>query len=240
MSQRLFKAHIFLSKLQKRNNLDFLLLQINDSLFPIGSYTHSFGLESYVQLGRIKNKYDAREYLKAYLHTQILYTDLLAIKLIAQAHYLEEIFEIESIITAATSAREVLNAIRKLGVRFIKTINAMKLEQKAFFKAYTQASKNPIYVVAYGVFCVAYGLNYQDCLHHYLYAQSSQALTNCVKLIPLAQSDGQEILASLHEEFYILCKKLECLKKQDLCNNAIASEIKAMQHKYLQTKLYMS
>lgn len=217
-----------------------MLLQINDTLFPIGSYTHSFGLESYVQLGKIKNKYDARDYLKAYLHTQMLYTDLLAIKLIRKAHCLEEIFEIESIIAAATSAREVLNAIRKLGLRFIKTINAMKLEQKAFFTAYTQASKNPIYVVAYSVFCVAYGLNYQDSLCHYLYAQSSQALTNCVKLIPLAQSDGQEILASLHEEFNILCQKLECLKKQDLCNNAIANEIKAMQHQYLPTRLYMS
>lgn len=217
-----------------------MLLQINDTLFPIGSYTHSFGLESYVQLGKIKNKYDARDYLKAYLHTQMLYTDLLAIKLIRKAHCLEEIFEIESIIAAATSAREVLNAIRKLGLRFIKTINAMKLEQKAFFTAYTQASKNPIYVVAYSVFCVAYGLNYQDSLCHYLYAQSSQALTNCVKLIPLAQSDGQEILASLHKEFDILCQKLECLKKQDLCNNAIANEIKAMQHQYLPTRLYMS
>ena len=77
MSQKLFKANIFLSKLQKRNKLNFLLLQINDTLFPIGSYTHSFGLESYVQLGKIKNKYDARDYLKAYLHTQMLYTDLL-------------------------------------------------------------------------------------------------------------------------------------------------------------------
>lgn len=220
--------------------MNFLLLQINDTLFPIGSYTHSFGLESYVQLGKIKNKYDAKDYLKAYLHTQMLYTDLLAIKLIRKAHCLEEIFEIESIIAAATSASEVLNAIRKLGLRFIKTINAMKLEQKAFFTAYTQASKNPIYVVAYSVFCVAYGLNYQDSLCHYLYAQSSQALTNCVKLIPLAQSDGQEILASLHKEFDILCQKLECLKKQDLCNNAIANEIKAMQHQYLPTRLYMS
>ena len=220
--------------------MNFLLLQINDTLFPIGSYTHSFGLESYVQLGKIKNKYDARDYLKAYLHTQMLYTDLLTIKLIRKAHCLEEIFEIESIIAAATSAREVLNAIRKLGLRFIKTINAMKLEQKALFTAYTQTSKNPIYVVAYSVFCVAYGLNYQDSLCHYLYAQSSQALTNCVKLIPLAQSDGQEILASLHKEFDILCQKLECLKKQDLCNNAIANEIKAMQHQYLPTRLYMS
>ena len=36
--------------------MDFLLLQINDSAFPIGSYTQSFGLETYVQKGLITNK----------------------------------------------------------------------------------------------------------------------------------------------------------------------------------------
>ncbi|MCX2716439.1 urease accessory protein UreF [Helicobacter sp. MIT 21-1697] len=220
--------------------MNFLLLQINDALFPIGNYTHSFGLESYVQSGRIKNKYDAKDYLKAYLHTQVLHTDLLAIKLIQQSHSLEEILEIESIIAAASVAKQVKSAIQKLGARFIKTIQAMKLQQNALFQSYTQASIHHIYAVAYGVFCTSYQLNEQECIQHYLYAQASHTLTNCVKLIPLAQSDGQEILASLHEEFFILCQKLTSLTKQDLCNSAIASDIKAMQHQYLHTRLYMS
>lgn len=220
--------------------MNFLLLQINDALFPIGNYTHSFGLESYVQLGRIKNKYEARDYLKAYLHTQVLYTDLLAIKLIIESHCLEEILEIESIIAAASVARQIRSAIQKLGARFIKTIDAMKLKESALFQSYTQASVHHIYAVAYGVFCTSYQLNDEECIKQYLYAQASHTLTNCVKLIPLAQSDGQEILASLHEELHILYQKLKNLTKQDLCNNAIASDIKAMQHQYLPTRLYMS
>ena len=27
----------------------YLLLQVNDSLFPIGAYSHSYGLETYIQ-----------------------------------------------------------------------------------------------------------------------------------------------------------------------------------------------
>ena len=116
----------------------------------------------------------------------------------------------------------------------------MKLKESALFQLYTQASVHHIYAVAYGVFCTSYQLNDEECIKQYLYAQASHTLTNCVKLIPLAQSDGQEILASLHEELHILYQKLKNLTKQDLCNNAIASDIKAMQHQYLPTRLYMS
>ncbi len=27
----------------------FILLQVNDALFPIGGYSHSYGLETYIQ-----------------------------------------------------------------------------------------------------------------------------------------------------------------------------------------------
>lgn len=32
---------------------EFLILQVNDAVFPIGSYTHSFGLETYIQQKRL-------------------------------------------------------------------------------------------------------------------------------------------------------------------------------------------
>ena len=42
----------------------YLLLQINDAAFPIGSYTHSYGLETYIQKNLIKNSNDVYEYIK--------------------------------------------------------------------------------------------------------------------------------------------------------------------------------
>ena len=59
----------------------FLLLQINDSLFPIGGYSHSYGLETYIQKGIVHNSELAAEYIRKRLLYNFLYTDFLAVRL---------------------------------------------------------------------------------------------------------------------------------------------------------------
>lgn len=221
--------------------MNFLLLQINDSLFPIGSYTQSFGLESYIQLGRIKNKEDALRYLKSNLNSQMLYTDLLAIKLIYLADKkLDRVLEIEMLMNASISPMELREGYLKLGSRFIKTIQSMPLESNSFFSEYTKNTLYPFHSSAYGSFCVAYGMDMEIAIKHYLYAQTSGIVTNCVKTIPLSQNDGQSILTSLHQEFDSVYEKLKSLDEDSFCNSSIHNDIKAMQHERLYSRLYMS
>ena len=220
--------------------MNFLLLQINDSAFPIGSYTQSFGLETYVQYGLIKNKDHAYKYLKALLHTQMLYTDLLAIKLVYSAPDLQAILHIESLMNAATSARETRQGMQKLGARFIKTLQSMTLEHCKEFIDYSKASKNPTHPSAYAIFCKSQNIAFDDALQNYIYAQTSNALTNCVKLVPLSQYDGQAILSMLYQDFKILCSRVQNLDIEDFCNANAHNDIKAMQHETLHSRLYMS
>lgn len=41
----------------------FFLLQVNDALFPIGGYSHSQGLETYIQQGSVCDEKTAAEYI---------------------------------------------------------------------------------------------------------------------------------------------------------------------------------
>ena len=45
------------------SELNFYLLQINDALFPIGAYSHSQGLETYIQRGIVHDEATAKEYI---------------------------------------------------------------------------------------------------------------------------------------------------------------------------------
>ncbi len=40
----------------------FLLLQVNDALFPIGAYSHSYGLETYIQKNLLTSLDDVWEF----------------------------------------------------------------------------------------------------------------------------------------------------------------------------------
>lgn len=63
----------------------FELLQLNDATFPIGSYTFSWGLETFVQQGIIHDSKSAEAFIGSELSGSFLYSDLLAVRLTWEA-----------------------------------------------------------------------------------------------------------------------------------------------------------
>lgn len=63
----------------------FELLQLNDATFPIGSYTFSWGLETFVQQGIIHDSKSAEAFIGTELSGSFLYSDLLAVRLAWEA-----------------------------------------------------------------------------------------------------------------------------------------------------------
>ena len=50
----------------------FFLLQVNDALFPIGGYSHSYGLETYIQKGIVHDEDRADEFFQSRLEYNFL------------------------------------------------------------------------------------------------------------------------------------------------------------------------
>ena len=116
-----------MNELELKNH--FLLLQMNDSLFPIGGYSHSYGLETYIQKGIIHDAATAERYLKNKLRYTFLYTDLLAVRIAydaAASKDLKKLDELEDILEASKVPKEIREASQKLGSRFVKTLMGMK------------------------------------------------------------------------------------------------------------------
>ena len=60
---------------------ELALQQICDSVFPIGAYSHSYGLETYIQLDLVRDEATARAFLEAQVRYPLTYTELLSMRL---------------------------------------------------------------------------------------------------------------------------------------------------------------
>lgn len=225
----------------------FYLLQINDALFPIGGYSHSQGLETYIQRGIVHDEKSAREYIFHKIKWSLAYTELLAARLAYEAadrNDLKKLLYLEELLEASRIPMEQREASRKMGSRFAKTMEKLELPEciSGIFREYLEGrkGKSVSHCCVYGVFCAAMGIELEEALTHYLYAQTSAMVTNCVKTIPLSQSAGQKLLGGCYGEFDILLKDVMTWSEEDLCLSAPGFDIRGIQHEKLYSRLYMS
>ena len=106
----------------------FYLLQVNDALFPIGGYSHSQGLETYIQRGIVHNVDTAREYITHKIKWNLAYTELLAARLAyeaAEKKDLQELLYLEELLEASRIPMEQREAARKMGSRLPRPLKSL-------------------------------------------------------------------------------------------------------------------
>ena len=224
-------------------NKEFLLLQINDALFPIGGYSHSYGLETYIQKDILKNDDDIRDYIDNRLKYSLKNTELLGVRLAYEnAHNLSKLKELDEIMTASKSPKEIRLASIRLGSRFIKTLKNCGIKaDKNYFDEYAALNyTNKHHSISYGVVCRAAEIDIKSALTTYIYAQCSAMITNCVKTVPLSQSKGQKMLYESFDLMEKIVKDVLVMEEGEFCASSPAFDIRCMEHERLYSRLYMS
>ena len=88
----------------------FILLQVNDAQFPIGGYSHSYGLETYIQKNIVNDPESALAFMESSIMNSFLYSELLPARLAyeyALEGKLDKILELEEIVEASKSPVEI-------------------------------------------------------------------------------------------------------------------------------------
>lgn len=224
-------------------NIDFwTLLQLNDATFPIGSYTLSWGGETFVQQGVVFDSASAENFLRSEIQASFLTNELLPVRLSFEAWKRGDaaaLKRLDEIYGASKSAKEIRDGSKKLAARFLKAVAAW--EPQTSPKDSDGALKTLCHFpLVYGAYCAKAGIQVEEALSAFLYSQVSSRATTIVKLVPLSQTDGQKILHGLFSVFESVLKKAMELGEDDMCRSCPAGEARAMQHEFLYTRLYMS
>lgn len=221
------------------------LLQMTDPTLPIGGFSHSSGLETYVQKGIVKDRTSARNFVTQMLGQNVQHTDAAFVSLAYDAfkeNNFRELISLDETCTAVKLPKEMRQASLKLGLRLLKIFEGIGTHEfLAGYKKEMQKQNNKgNYSVLFGAIAASLNIAKLDVLTGFYYNAAVGMITNSVKLVPLGQQDGQEILFSLHSTINQLAKKSLSPDKELLGLCCTGFDLRCMQHENLYSRLYMS
>lgn len=221
------------------------LLQLSDPALPVGGFSHSAGLETYVQLGIVKDVATAKAFVTGMLSQNIHYTDAAVVSLVYEAiarNEVDELRSLDALCTAVKLPKEMRQASQKLGMRLIKIFQPLCNSEwlNGYASAVQSRQLTGHYCIAFGIIACALQIPKEDALTGFYYNAAAGFVTNSVKLVPLSQQNGQELLFSLQPLITLLVQKNLHPDPELIGLCCTGFDIRSMQHEQLYSRLYMS
>ncbi len=218
------------------------LLQLSDSAFPTGAFSHSLGLETLVAAGVVGDAPTLRAAIADHLGA-LATADLPALRQAADGESLERVVTLDRTLGATKLAREARAASVATGRSLLASAAALELDDArlATYHDRVRGGSAPgHHAVAYGVVAGALVLEPGEAMSAYAFAACSALVAVGQKLIPLGQRSAQRTLFTLHAPISAAVAAGAAHDPADLFSFAPIQEVASMVHERQRTRLYIS
>ncbi|MEH1903886.1 MAG: urease accessory protein UreF [Nostoc sp.] len=216
------------------------ILQLASPALPVGAYSYSEGLEMLVENGTIANQIHLKHWLKAELLCGAI---RLEAAVMVRSEQAAKMGDVESLcrwnlwLSAARETEELRASSWQMGRSLIQLLG--KLEPQIMPIANTVG--NPCnFAIAFGIAVAHWQISIKAALLGYLHSWASNLITAGVKLIPLGQTAGQQLLLDLQPLLSAAALEILALEDDQLACCSWGLSLASMQHETQYTRLFRS
>jgi urease accessory protein len=221
------------------------LLHFADGLFPTGAYAHSFGLESYVQDGRVHDRATLEEFLAGYLEGSAGPGDGVLVGAAVERGRVRDLagaLALDAEIDALRPAAELREASRQMGRQTLRIATELTADVfLARIAAEADAGRTPgHHPLVFGLVGGVLAWPARSAILAYLQASASAVVSAALRLFPMGQLDGQRALWAMGPRIAALATRAAETPPGDLSSFVPGLEIAAMHHARLDARLFRS
>jgi urease accessory protein len=221
------------------------LLQFADGLFPAGGFAHSFGLETYVQDGRVRDRHDLEAFVAAHLEGSAGPADATAAAIavtIARREDAEEWLALDARLDAMKAVPEFRAASRQMGRQTLRIAAGVGADPflARLARAVDEGRAAAHHATVFGAAVGRGGVDPERAAAAYLYATAALLVGAALRLVALGQLDGQRVLVAMRGRIERLASAAASATAADLWSFNPAIEIAGIRHAALDMRLFRS
>jgi urease accessory protein len=216
------------------------LLQLCDSLFPLGAFAHSDGLEAAVTAGHVATGDDLAAWLQTLLAATLTQSEAPAVRDAFTAFASGDLAAIGALddevhaMRPSVSGRE---AGRAMGTRLLRTWQDIR--PSSGVSRLTTERRHVCLPTAFGVVCADAGVARVEAVESFMYTRLASTVSAAMRLIALGQHDAHRLLARSLDAVPAAAALVEASAGRPQMF-APLMDIAAMSHPYVFSRLFRS
>ncbi len=216
------------------------LLQLASPLLPVGGYSYSEGLETLILQGTINDRSSLQAWIEYELQTGAIRVESAIMDrayLAASQPDLARLKYWDMWLSAMRETEEMRHQSWQMGGSLTKLAIELTPEIQLLFGTIDRPCH---YSIAFGITAQFWQLDRHATILAYLQCWATSQIGVGVKLIPLGQTAGQQMLWQLLAQLDLLAQTIPSLADDDLYACTWGSSLASMQHETLYSRLFRS
>jgi urease accessory protein len=221
------------------------LLQLASPTLPLGAYSYSDGLETLVERSII----NSANSLESWLIQELKYGAIrIEAGVILRSYRCANNNDISGLnywnswLSAAKETLEIRQQSWQMGNSLIRLLlNLERLPKEINLKHYAETiGNNCNYAIAFGIAAACWQIDEENTLLGYLYSWANNLISAGIKLIPLGQTTGQQLLLQINQKIASIYREILVLEDDDLVSCSWGLSLASMAHEIQYTRLFRS